>query len=357
MLDKKDAQWWIDEVQKHPEHASDLVRALADRLAFLDQQNEELRGEVITLKRRTRTGVSNGDEEALRRRIQSLEAALKRGGISDSALMFYAPDRIERLIPASAWAQTAYVASPEVRFLRCEAAMQLYIITAESRVFAMDFEDLPLPQDGKAASLGNPNNVAVMVDQGSFQRARFGVLRTQNGYVYHALAGALAAAGARGEKLIRTLIPGDPIVDLLPAFNGDLFGVSVQGRWTRFPERAIAGSGSQVMSLPKNDSLLALIPLESDSVTVYLVGAEGRLWARPATSFSARKAPGVSAGQIKGVNPLLGAGTGSTLHILSRQGKIHEIGLERLREAASTEQGIGLPGLSGADLPQLVLFS
>src|SRR5664279_4652327 len=93
MLDKKDAQWWILEAEKHPEAATDLIRMLADRLAFLDKQNEELRGEMVTLRRKQR-GNSSVDVDALQQRIQELEEAL-RAGKSGQRLLVYARDRIE----------------------------------------------------------------------------------------------------------------------------------------------------------------------------------------------------------------------------------------------------------------------
>src|SRR5260221_12759243 len=86
MLDKKDAQWWIAEVQKHPESAADLVRMLADRLAFLDKQNEQLRGELITLRRKQLAEVVSADMTAMQERIQKLEAALRQGKTAQPVL-------------------------------------------------------------------------------------------------------------------------------------------------------------------------------------------------------------------------------------------------------------------------------
>src|SRR5450432_2074768 len=93
MLDKRDAQWWIVEVQKHPESAQDLVRMLADRLDMLDKQNEELRGDLIAMRRKQH---NNGaaDLETLQQRIHELEAAL-RDGETDQRLLIYAHNRIE----------------------------------------------------------------------------------------------------------------------------------------------------------------------------------------------------------------------------------------------------------------------
>src|SRR5258706_11604904 len=98
MLDKKDVQWWVLEAQKHPESATDLIRMLADRLVLLDKQNEELRGELIALRRNQRNQNADGDVTTLRQRIIELETALSKGRAELNVLV-YGPDRIEVKAP------------------------------------------------------------------------------------------------------------------------------------------------------------------------------------------------------------------------------------------------------------------
>jgi hypothetical protein len=99
MLDKKDAQWWVLEAQKHPESAVNLIRMLADRMAFLDRQNEELRGELITLRRKQHGGEASGAElQTLQQRIRELEGVLRQGQ-AGRRLLIYGPDRIEANLP------------------------------------------------------------------------------------------------------------------------------------------------------------------------------------------------------------------------------------------------------------------
>src|SRR5215468_5047502 len=101
MLDKKDAQWWVAEVQKHPESAVDLIRMLADRLAFLDKQNEALRGELTSLRRKQGTDAANSANNAhdeavteLTQRVRQLEGVLRQSKASQQVLV-YGPDRVE----------------------------------------------------------------------------------------------------------------------------------------------------------------------------------------------------------------------------------------------------------------------
>ncbi len=68
--------------------AVDLIRLLAERMAFLDRQNEELRGEVITLQRKQRGGAASAETEALRQRVEALEGAA-RYATTERRLLIY----------------------------------------------------------------------------------------------------------------------------------------------------------------------------------------------------------------------------------------------------------------------------
>ncbi len=348
MLDKKDAQWWILEAQKHPESAADLIRMLADRLTFLDKQNEELRGELVTLKRKQRGGESAADVESLQQRIRELEAALRQNG-TEHRLLIYAADRIEANLPFSA-AQLPMVDRKlpgDVALLVCGVAAQLLIVTAESQVFNVTLGDLPMPE-GSPALLGNPRNVAAILDQAVFERCRFLTLLTQHGYVYSVLAGTVTQAARRQDKLIRNLIPGDPIVAAIPSYNGDLVAVSQKGRWTRFSEKSIAGSGSLAMELPKGDLLVGIVSLARDADLVLLT-TDGKLFVRSSKDLAARKAPGTSAGLLfKGIS-IQGIVSSDELIVLTEHGKVLMIRLNDLPYRARTDTGIPLPGLSSGD--------
>src|SRR5687768_401072 len=138
MLDRKDAEWWVHEAQNHPEAAIDLIRLLADRLAFLDKQNEELRGELITLRRRQQ---AHGDTEALRQRIRELEVVLQQGNVGTQAqqLLLYKHDSIEFSGQIEGTATIGRNLDMSVKALTCHPQARLLIITEESQVFALAF--------------------------------------------------------------------------------------------------------------------------------------------------------------------------------------------------------------------------
>src|SRR5262249_46357046 len=152
-------------------------------------------------------------------------------------------------------------------------------------------------------------------------QSRFICLVSRSGHIYSALAGKVNQVARRQEKLIRAMIPDDPILTAIPSYNADIFAISQKGRWTRFAENAIAGSGSLVMDLPKGDALACVVPLRGDAPLVFLT-ADGKLFVRPSADLAARKAPGTSSGMLFKGQTILGVVTGSELVVLTRQGKV-----------------------------------
>ena len=349
MLDKKDVQWWVLEAQKHPESATDLIRMLADRLAFLDKQNEELRGELTTLRRNQRVEASTAEIAGLQNRVRDLELALRQGGTGQQILV-YAEDRIE----SSASLKTVQTdgigreLSRGVSMLVCCPAAKLLIITAESQVFSGSLNDLPVPENNGPAMLGNPRNVAAIIDQTAFERCRFLTLLTCGGYVYSLLAGSVNTIAKRQDKLVRNMIPGDPVIAAIPSYNADLFAISEKGRWTRFPEKSIAGAGSLAMELPKGDTIAGLVPLSQDRDLLFLSN-DGKLFVRPSHDLKTRRAPGASGGMLFKGQSMRGVAVGDELAILTRKGKLLTVRAAELPFKAQTETGAPVPGLSGDD--------
>ncbi|HET9652542.1 MAG TPA: nitrile hydratase subunit alpha, partial [Usitatibacter sp.] len=66
--------------------------------------------------------------------------------------------------------------------LLCDSLSKLLVITAESQAFNVSLNDLPTPEDGPAL-LGNPNNIAAILDQSVFEAYRFLTVLTEKGYV------------------------------------------------------------------------------------------------------------------------------------------------------------------------------
>jgi DNA gyrase/topoisomerase IV subunit A len=326
---------------------------LADRMAFLDRQNEELRGELITLRRKQHGDTSGSDPQALQQRIRELEGVLRQGQ-AGRRLVIYGPDRIEANLPHEPGFDWGRIPAADVNLLICHSAARLLIITSESQVFQATVADLPSPppdNPAAAAPFGNPRNVAAILDQSVFERCRFLVLVSQAGYVYSILAGTVSQVTRRQEKLVRNLIPGDPIVAAVPSYNADLLAVSRKGRWARFREKAVAGSGSLVMELPKGDALANVIPVSQEIDLVFLA-ADGTLFVRPSSDFKARQAPGTSGGMLLKGQTFQGVLSGDEFTVLTRQGKLITVRPADLSYRARTETGTPLPGLLPGDTVQ-----
>ena len=345
MIDKKDAQWWMLEAEKHPEAAQDLIRVLADRLAFLDKQNEELRGELVTLRRKNHSGPSS-DVEALQHRIQELEGALREGK-TGQRLLVYARDRIEINQALGETESIGRELPSDIAVLTCEATAKLLIITEESQAFNVNMTDLPVPDAGPAM-LGNPQNVAAILDLSVLERCRFLVLVSQNGYVYSLLVGTVNQMARQQERLIRNLIPDDPIVAAVPSFNADQVAISRMGRWTRFPEKTIAGAGSLAMELPEGDSLAGITSLRAETNLIFL-SADGKVFVRPSIDLRIRTAPGGSSAIAFKGQTMIGVTASNQLVILTRLGKVLVVRAADLPFKAQTETGAVLPGLSVGD--------
>jgi DNA gyrase/topoisomerase IV subunit A len=349
MIDKKDAQWWVLEAQKNPDSAVDLIRMLADRLAFLDKQNEELRAEVINLKRKQRSvdGASNGDDSALKARVRELESALQSGA-SGKHVIVYGRDRIELNTPISLDPDKVTAADHELTGLAnvttCGPLAKLFILTDESQVFAVSLAKLPVPQDGPAV-LGNPDNVIGIFDQAIFERYRFMALLSEKGYLYSILTASLNTVAKQQGKLLRSLIPGDPIVAAIPSYNADLFVLSKMGRWARLTERSIASTGSPAMQLPKGDSIAGVASLNQESDIVCLT-VDGRWFVRNSKDLKAGRS---ASGMLMRGQSFLGVGIGEDITVITQRGLVLTAKTSGLPAAAQTESGAAVKGLAAGD--------
>src|SRR5262249_2541367 len=147
---------------------------------------------------------------------------------------------------------------------------------------------------------------------------------------------------------IRNLIPGDPIVAAVPSYNADLVAISQKGRWTRFPEKAIAGAGSLVMELPKGDVMAGIAPLRGEGNLTFL-SADGKVFVRPAADLTPRKAPGNSVGMPFKGETMFGVTAEDEFTVLTRLGRLLSVRTAELPYKAQTESGAPLPGLTAND--------
>src|SRR5262249_48354925 len=174
--------------------------------------------------------VVSADISSMQERIQQLEAALRQGK-TGQRLLLYARDRIEANISLESVEEQGLGRElpGDTALLICDALAKLVIVTDDSQAFSLAYDVLPTADDGPAL-LGNPNNIATILDQSALEQSRFLALLSRGGYVYSVIAGKVNQAAKRHDKLLRNLIPDDPIVTAVPSYNADLFAVSQKGR-------------------------------------------------------------------------------------------------------------------------------
>jgi DNA gyrase/topoisomerase IV subunit A len=168
--------------------------------------------------------------------------------------------------------------------------------------------------------------------------------------VYNLLLGTVTQTAKKGEKLLRNLIPDDPIVAAIPSYNADVIAVSQMGRWTRFPEKAIAGVGSPAMELPKGDIVAGVASLSAD-VPLCIITADGNVFVRESAQLPTKRTPGSTGGVLLKGFTIIGVAASPQFAVLTRRGKLLPITVAELPYRAQTATGASLPGLADDDAP------
>jgi len=351
VIDTNDVQWWLLEAQQHPDTIPELIRLLAERIALLSRQNEELRGDLITARRKG-NGAASAEVQALQDRIMALEQISTNGGRPPGPrLLIYRPGQLIVSQPVDSIDESGVGAvEPGVNMLIADESARLLAITDESRAFNVTLHDLPIP-DKSPIPIDTPRGIIAFLDLATLERRRYLTLLSQRGYVYSILVGAVARMAAKQEPLIRNLIPDDPIVAAVASGGSDLLACSRLGRWARFPERTIAGAGSQVFTLAKGDALAGITALEAHML-VMVFTAEGEMFVRAAESITVGTAPGKATGTVSKGVVVLGVAAGlpsQTLTILTRHGDVITLPIDRLPYRARSEDSIPIPTLHPGD--------
>lgn len=214
---------------------------------------------------------------------------------------------------------------------------------AESRAFGVPLADIPAPQPNTTALLGNPRDVAGILERSLLETLRFMTLWTQNGYVYSLLTATLGAA-PKGDKLIRSLLPDDAVIGATASANADLLLMTRRGRWIRFSERAIAGSGGRPLDLDSNDRIASVIPL-TDATEVLCLTEDGRVFAKPSGDFGLKRQLGGTGNLWLRGKTVLGVTTQREWAVLTARGRLLHLEVSGLVHAARGEHGIRLPNL------------
>ena len=304
MIRKDDVKWWVLEAKKHPESVATIIEELAGRLSELDAENERLRDEIVQLQRHPTAAVGGAEVSALQDKVATLQALLAGNASSKPSAVFIS-DRLQPArLPLPQARQLAregdpVLNQPAMLRLRCMLLArphdELLLFTSQGRSFKLSPTDVPALAGGKdwpaveVPNLANGERLTAAV--AVTQPPRFWTIVTRRGYVRQFLHVELDMKLTQGKQLIESLSRNDAPVAAVNGDRGDLLVITRWGKGVRFPQRAIAASGSTTLALEPDDEVVAALSLPSDT-TILIVTASGYAARRDMAHFAARSSPG-----------------------------------------------------------------
>ena len=311
MIRKSDVQWWVLEAKKHPEAAPPIIEELAQRLAELDAENEELRDEIVRLQQRAPATADGTEVSALQRKVATLQHLLEGEASNEPAVVFLSNRMQAARMPLPQVQRLAREGHPVPGIqaplgLRPDACCprllllarpqdELLLLTSQGRGLKMRPADVPFLVEGEdwpatggqELAEGERLTAAVAVTK----PPRFWTVVTRRGYVRQFLRVALDRAVAQGDPVIESPLHNDEPVALVNGDEGDLMVLTRWGKGVRFSQRAIPGPGAAALELEPDDEVVAALPLLSDGQVMILTAA-GYAARREMKKFAARSRPG-----------------------------------------------------------------
>lgn len=304
MIHKDDVKWWVLEAKKHPKSAPTIIEELAQRLVELDAENERLRDEIIRLQRHAPAAAENTEASGLRDKVATLQALLD-GKVSSEPSVVFLSNRLQTArMPL---AQVQRLAREERPVLNRQATLglrslllarphdELLLFTSQGRGFKLLPLDIPLLTGGDdwpaTEGPGLANGERLTAAMAVAQPPRFWTVVTRRGYVRQFLHIDLDMKMTQGDQLVESSFRNDAPVAVVNGDRGDLLVLTRWGKGVRFPQRAIAASGSVALEMEPDDEVVAALSLPSDTA-VLIVTASGYAARRDTSQLAARSRPG-----------------------------------------------------------------
>jgi len=306
MIRKGDIQWWVLEARKYPESASTAIEFLAERLAELDAENEQLRNELIRLRQGTLTDAGSGQIQALRGKVEKLEYLLKSQAAVEPSAIFLSDQLCSARMPLSEVQKRSRSgqASLDRRLVLSLCSLlsarphdELLLITSQGRGMRQLVPDLPpLSEDGRWTNDPSPwlhqgerLSVAVTIAEAP----RFWTIATRKGYVQRFVRAAFEREMEGGDPLLQTLLDRDEASAIVDGDRGDLAVFTRWGYANRFSHRSIDVQGSLSIELESGDEVVGAVSL-ADEGEILIVTAAGLGIRRATEQLPARAKPGSS---------------------------------------------------------------
>jgi DNA gyrase/topoisomerase IV subunit A len=318
MIRRDDVKWWLLEARKHPEAATEIIEALAERLIALDAENERLRAEILRLEREGPGGGDFAQLTALRHRVARLQALLDSHGVGEPAVIFLsqhlgaarvdlsrvrlAAERDEPIFERHALVQLRAL-------LLARAQDELLLMTSRGRALRLPPADVPPTEE-----LGGLRLLEGRLQKGEWLAAgravgrspRFWTVVTRRGYVRQFLRAAFDRDAAQGQPIVESPISRDVPVAIVDGDEGDLLVITRWGKLARFPQRAIDAQGSLALEAGADDEVVGALPVTAEGEIVVVTSA-GLALRRETAQFEARSQPGGEGRAIIHAYDVLGA--------------------------------------------------
>lgn len=321
---QQDIQWWLREVKLHPESASTIIRSLAERLEELDRQNEELRAELIKTRRLLTGRGARVDTQHLKQQVAGARhpstiplvnersqsaRGLARGVsplpdiiiLSRSGKGFRAPlDGLERSAQERALTRVTPALERGPHLLATYPDDELVLLTQKGKGLFIAVKEVPLKMDASqiplrpipAIQLDPGDTIAAIVTADQLRGSRWITLVTRGGFIRQTILAALERQISREDDLIASPLAADePLLMLGSDMRDDVLLFTHQGKWTRFPGKAIPGRGAVGIELQAGDEVVGAASLNADCELLVLT-SDGFAFRRSSEALKARSRPG-----------------------------------------------------------------
>ncbi len=328
MINPDDPKEWLAQIEAAPESAASIAKLLVERLARLEEANEELRNTNIDLRQKIDTKAHQKEVDELSRQIEALARLVK------ARAKGHAP--AEALI---AWASNGHALALELGGQLDETSLQAYAFRFPASVrlhlLAAPVADeiLFLTNLGQG-TVGNIQDL-LQITQDSARWHKIPGLNLIGGEfvsaaapigdlpLCHSLITASRAGYARSilrwsmDRLLQEAQFGKGIqhdwdaqvcaaLCASPASNLILF--TERGNYVRFPQNSLSVSLMQAIKLDEGEHIAALV-MDDQAEQVLLVDSEGKgirrsIKSLPAKSLGTRPQPACSAGEPLGACPI-----------------------------------------------------
>ncbi len=160
MINSDDPVEWAEQVKLNPESGPNIVRTLTSRLKGLDETNEKLRNEIISLEEKIDTNAHQNEVSELVRQIRGLVRIIKsqeslqsreKGLLIWSDNGYFSLILPKDLIKGGAIYLTNPRGSRKIKLLSIEIFESILVVTSSGKCNTFDVKDLPiaLPNDFK----------------------------------------------------------------------------------------------------------------------------------------------------------------------------------------------------------------